>query len=111
MFKSGRSTGVTEAVFNGLRSVELDRLKSEKGPGYELRIKWTTKISFMDEPFAEPGDSGSWIYAMDGSVFGLLTGGDERQGTTYVCRMKDVFDDIKDITGAVEVRTAQAPSS
>jgi hypothetical protein len=48
---------------------------------------------------------------VDGKVFGMLAGGDERLGTTYFCRINDVFDDIKDITGAAEVRIAPPPVS
>jgi hypothetical protein len=111
--KSGRSTSMTTSVYNGLESVKLDRLESKEGPGFHLVITWVSKIATPEGPFsfAEPGDSGALITRMDGKVLGILTGGDERQGTTYFCRINDVFDDIKDITGAVEVRIAPAPVS
>lgn len=113
LYKSGRSTSMTASVYHGLESVKLDRLQSKKGLGYHLVITWVYKIATSENslPFAEHGDSGAWITRVDGKVFGILTGGDERQDTTYFCRINDVFDDIKDITGAVEVRIAPAPVS
>lgn len=109
--KSGRSTGSTASVFNELQSVELLRLNSRKGPGYQLTISWVTKIPKMDYSFAEPGDSGSWIYSAGGAVLGMLTGGDERQETISLCRMQDIFNDIKDLTGAADVQIAPPPDS
>ncbi|KAJ5202662.1 hypothetical protein N7449_004741 [Penicillium cf. viridicatum] len=103
-YKSGRSTGMTASVYHGLDSVRLDRVESKKGDGYHLVITWVNKIATSDNsfPFADDGDSGSWITRVDGKVFGILTGGDDHQGTTYFCRVNDVFDDIKYITGAAE---------
>ncbi|KAJ5165120.1 uncharacterized protein N7500_006950 [Penicillium coprophilum] len=111
IYKSGRSTGITASVYHSLESVQLDRLKSDKGPGYTFSIIWTYKTATPESsfPFAEPGDSGAWITRMDGKVLGILTGADERQTTHYFCRISDVLDDIKDITGAVEVRIAPTP--
>ncbi|KAJ5854876.1 hypothetical protein N7534_007419 [Penicillium rubens] len=113
LYKSGRSTGMTTSAYHGLESVKLDRLKSKKGAGYDLVITWINTIATSDDSysFAEGGDSGSWITRVDGKVFGILAGGDERLGTTYFCRINDVFDDIKDITGAAEVRIAPPPVS
>ncbi|KAJ5471079.1 hypothetical protein N7530_008436 [Penicillium desertorum] len=113
LYKSGRSTGMTASAYNGLESVRLDRLESRKGAGYHLVITWVNQIATSENsyPFAEGGDSGSWITRVDGKVFGMLAGGDERMGTTYFCRINDVFDDIKDITGAAEVRIAPPPVS
>jgi hypothetical protein len=102
---------MTASMYADLESVRLDRLEGRKGPGYQLAITWVNKIATSESsiPFAEHGDSGSWITRADGKVFGIVTGGDERQETTYFCRIQDVFDDIKDITGAAEVRIAPAP--
>ncbi|OQE40055.1 hypothetical protein PENCOP_c006G07811 [Penicillium coprophilum] len=109
--KSGRSTSMTASLYHGLESVQLDRLKSDKGPGYNFSIIWIYKTATPEDSFsfAEPGDSGAWMTRMDGKVLGILTGADERQSTHYFCRISDVFDDIKDITGAVEVRIAPTP--
>ncbi|KAJ9490549.1 hypothetical protein VN97_g2702 [Penicillium thymicola] len=111
LYKSGRSTGMTASVHHGLESIELARLRSKKGAGYHPVITWVNKVATSESsyPFAEEGDSGSWITRADGKVLGILTGGDARQGTTYFCRINDVFDDIKDITGATEVRIAPPP--
>jgi hypothetical protein len=106
--KSGRSTGTTTAAYHGLYSVELKRLQNTKGPGYHLELQWTTKTSSSDSTvkFAEPGDSGAWVATLGGEVFGMVTGGDVQQGTTYVCPIKDIFDDIKLLTRATDIRIA-----
>ncbi|KXG53650.1 uncharacterized protein PGRI_007000 [Penicillium griseofulvum] len=112
LYKSGRSTGETTSVYHGLGSVTLDRIESKDGARYYPVITWVCKTSNAESsfPFAVRGDSGAWITRVDGKVFGILTGGDERQGTTLFCRINDVFDDIKDITGAVDIRIAPAPA-
>ena len=97
-------------MLHSLESVELDRLKRKQGHGYHLAINWVRKVPTSESTtFAEAGDSGAWITRVDGMVLGMLTGGDQRQGTIYFCQMNDVFADIKDITGAVEVRIAPGP--
>lgn len=71
---------------------------------------WEHKIaSGLDGPFAEKGDSGSWIYTEGGVVVGMLTSGDERKDTGTMTLMSDIFDDIKSITGATNARIAPAP--
>ncbi|KAJ5180240.1 hypothetical protein N7492_003450 [Penicillium capsulatum] len=108
--KSGRSTKFTTAVYNGLRSAEITRLASKRGTGSMVEICWSTKVAPKNKEFAERGDSGSWIFDPDqGSVLGMLTGGNVGQDTTYVCLTEDIFDDIKDITGAIDVRIAPSP--
>jgi hypothetical protein len=111
MKKSGRSSHLTSAKCNILKSVELDRLKTSKGPGYGLVMSWSTKIPAGENHFAEPGDSGAWIFGSGGYIFGIVTRGDVVQDTTYVCRTEDIFSDIKDITGAVDVRIAPSSAS
>lgn len=104
---------MTASVYHGLESIELDQPKSNKERGHDLVITRVYKIATSESsfPFAASGDSGAWVTRADGKVFGILTGGDLRQSTTYFCRMNDVFDDIKDLTGAVEVRITPAPDS
>ncbi|KAJ6177996.1 hypothetical protein N7519_008457 [Penicillium mononematosum] len=79
------------------------------GHGFARRIEnLQIRAIYWHDSFYD-GDSGSWVTRVDGKVLRILTGGDERQGTTYFCRINDVFDDIKDITGAAEVRIAPPP--
>jgi len=61
-------------------------------------------ISISDRPFSEPSDSGTFVFAEDGDVIGLLWGGAERRNISYVTPIEDIFDDIKRVTGAMEVR-------
>lgn len=46
------------------------------------------------------------MYGEQGQVLGLLWGGRPYEGTTYVTDIREVFSDIKKVTGALEVRIA-----
>ena len=63
-------------------------------------------IGKHQEPFAIPGDSGSFVGNGRGEVVGMLLGGHERTDTSIFTPMVEIFDDIKRITNAVEVRIA-----
>jgi hypothetical protein len=110
--KSGRSTGNTSAILNTLQSVEFHRLEGKRG-AEDIGLKWSNKVSTygVGKAFAEPGDSGSWVYGPGGFLYAMVTAGDKVQGTTYVCLMEDILNDIQDITGAADVRIAPAPRS
>lgn len=66
-------------------------------------ITWDPAISSNNE-FAEPGDSGSLIYTNAGKVVGMLVGGNERLPTWTFSPIEDVFEDIKTVTRAEDVR-------
>jgi hypothetical protein len=71
---------------------------------------WEHKIaSNGDGDFAEQGDSGSWVYTISGELVGMLNSGDEAHGTGTMTLMSDIFDDIRSVTGATNVRVAPEP--
>lgn len=73
---------------------------------------WEHKIAgSRGTDFAKYGDSGSWVYTLGGEPAGMLKGGDEAHGTGTMSLMPDIFDDIKSVTGAINVRVARAPDS
>lgn len=54
--------------------------------------------------FSEQGDSGAFIFDNRRQVIGLLFAGCDEKNATYFTHILDVFDDIKAVTGAVDVR-------
>lgn len=107
LFKSGRSTSITQARFNQLKSVLVTREPDPVHGGLRLVTTWEHAfVSISDKPFADPGDSGTFVFTELGGVIGLLWGGAERSTTGYVTPIEAIFDDIKRVTGAVEVRIA-----
>lgn len=107
--KTGRSSGTTSGVYNDLMSVDICRQRTRDG-GSERIATWVhSVVSSTSQTFAEPGDSGSWVYTECGDVFGMLIRGDERKGTVSICSIFDIFKDIRALTGAAEVRIAPGP--
>lgn len=107
VFKSGRSTSITQAKFHGLKSVLITREPIPMYGTFRLVTTWEYAFASISEgPFAEPGDSGTFVSTRLGGVVGLLWGGAERNDIGYVTPIEAVFDDIKKVTGAVEVRIA-----
>ncbi|KAI2736884.1 hypothetical protein CBS147339_2266 [Penicillium roqueforti] len=50
------------------------------------------------------------VYMHSGEVFGMLNCGDRRKGKINSSCIFDIFKDIKDLTGAAEVRIAPCPT-
>lgn len=61
-------------------------------------------------PFSEKGDSGSLIFTNDNPnrrvLVGMLLGGvdDPRRTFTFFTHIQDIYEDIKSLTGASDVR-------
>jgi V8-like Glu-specific endopeptidase len=56
---------------------------------------------------AEPGDSGSLVYdAETGRVVGLHIAGAKGTGHVYFTSIDDVYRDIMEVTGAINIRMA-----
>ncbi|KAJ5812953.1 hypothetical protein N7447_009976 [Penicillium robsamsonii] len=108
LYKSGRSTGTTHGYYNGLVAVGIYRRRTANG-GFEKVVTWEHAIAgSVSQPFAEPGDSGSWVYTSTGEVFGVLNSGNRRKNTMSISCIFDIFKDIKELTHA-EVRIAPCP--
>lgn len=77
VYKSGRSTGLTEDRY-GLPAVIIT--KGLDIHGNEVPVATFEHIVYgpSDKPFANPGDSGAFVYTKDTKVVGLLVGGAER---------------------------------
>ncbi|EPS29030.1 hypothetical protein PDE_03976 [Penicillium oxalicum 114-2] len=100
--KVGRSTGYTSGKYSGLREVHLHKVDDQFIETWEH----TVSSGFSDQPFAQPGDSGSFVFdPASREVVGLFLGG-RPNGTGIFTPIEAVFSDIKDITGASHVQVA-----
>ncbi|KAJ5836655.1 hypothetical protein N7447_002681 [Penicillium robsamsonii] len=109
LYKTGRSSGATSAPYNGLIKVDICRQKTESG-GFQKIPTWVHSVANeTPQAFAEPGDSGSWVYTNYSDVFGMVLSGNERLGTASISSIFDIFKDIKVLTDAAEVRIAPGP--
>lgn len=109
LHKSGRSTQITTGKCNELK---VYTVKHEQARGIyhgdlqTVTHEWAIISTNKRHPFAEHGDSGSFVYDSAGQVVGLVFGGIPTQEVTFMSDIRDVFRDIKDVTGAEDVRIA-----
>lgn len=106
LFKVGRSTKVTYGSFQEI--CETDTVKSwqyKDASGFEevSTLECAVVMEYGDHLFGEPGDSGSLLFNSQGQLVGLYFGGNDRTNVSYFTPIEVVFDDIKRITGCVEV--------
>ena len=107
LHKVGRSSGYSKGEYSKLKQVRIARVRDSDGT---VRTAITTEHSVSCSPtstFCVSGDSGSFIFDDDGGVVGLLYGGSERNDVAYFTHILDVFEDVKAITGAADVRIGQ----
>ncbi|RAL04826.1 uncharacterized protein BO80DRAFT_483291 [Aspergillus ibericus CBS 121593] len=104
---TGRKTGGSSAPSSPIAQVLISRARDMHGQPVTQRTYEHSVPNHSRPPFAIPGDAGSMVVAPDGSVLGMLVGGYVRKETVYYSHIKDVLDDIKEVTGAVKVRLAQ----
>ena len=105
LFKSGRSTQFTEGKYSELRQVVIVKGLDPHGREAPFPTFQHSIASFKNmTAFAYPGDYGSFVYTRIGEVVGLLVRGWERMNFTVFQPIFDVFEDIKRVTGATDVR-------
>ncbi|KAJ5995501.1 hypothetical protein N7481_002478 [Penicillium waksmanii] len=106
LFKTGRSTKKTSGRYHGLQKCMLHREPDETAPaGYRIVPTFTHSVSILDnQTFCEPGDSGSLIYKESEKVVGMFFAVSQRINTWNFQLISDIFDDIKIVSGASEVR-------
>lgn len=104
-YRASRSTQFTRGTYGGLETVSIALQKDENGNEVIKKTLQHSIASTINHSFfALKGDSGAFVFNRFGIVVGLLYGGCEKKNTAYFMHIRDVFDDILDITGAVEVR-------
>ena len=103
VYKAGRSTGYTAGEYSHLNTVSIATV-FENG---KLKPKITIEQSITGrrgQPFSLRGDSGAFVFTQSGEVIGVVFAGHEQRPVTYFTHITDVFSDIKQKTGATEVR-------
>ncbi|KAJ5085283.1 hypothetical protein N7532_010054 [Penicillium argentinense] len=106
LFKTGRTTGTTSGVYNELNQCRLfHEWDPNASGGYRIVPTFTHSVGPKDgKNFCEKGDSGALVYEESGNVVGMFFGATERMNVGYFSLISDIFNDIKTITGACEVR-------
>ncbi|OXV06241.1 hypothetical protein Egran_05991 [Elaphomyces granulatus] len=103
VYKAGRSTGYTAGEYSHLNTVSIATVFENGKP----KPKITTEHSITGrhgQPFSLKGDSGAFVFTQSGEVIGVVFAGHEQRPVTYFTHIADVFSDIKQKTGATEVR-------
>ncbi|KAF7716165.1 Uncharacterized protein PECH_005441 [Penicillium ucsense] len=109
--KVGRSSGFTVGRYNGLRDVQLHIVLDDQGKEIEKITREHVICSGEKVVFAEPGDSGSLVYdPFTEDVVGLLWGAYRAGTEAFFTPIEEVFEDIKNVTGACEVRLTPVAS-
>jgi hypothetical protein len=122
VFKIGRTTGPTAGFINSIRRITLQGWQpGDDGiPEYDIGQAWivasTTRGSVRQSdrvfhpPFCDRGDSGSAIFNQSGEFKGLLIGGttDRIVDDNFFISADDLFEDIKEFTGADEVKLIES---
>ncbi|KAJ9295969.1 hypothetical protein DTO271G3_5544 [Paecilomyces variotii] len=103
VFKAGRTTGYTQGTYNSLESAVI----ADKIVNGETVRTYTLEHAVCGrhgQCFGDQGDSGSFVFTYSGTVIGTIFGGNTDRPISYFTHIVDIFNDIKKITGASNVR-------
>ena len=110
VFKIGRRSNQAIGFVNPVRTTELMTYENCNGTiMYKVGDSWTVMKKDQEgkmkgsDFFSRKGDSGSAIFSQDGQFVGLLHAGTVERDISYVTAAQDLVEDIKQITGAIEV--------
>ncbi|EFR03826.1 hypothetical protein MGYG_06825 [Nannizzia gypsea CBS 118893] len=102
----GRSTKKTRGLFSGLSSAHIRTPDGQGGISNIVTHEYTvTGASGM--LFSDPGDSGALVFDDTANCIGLIFVGNKYTRASYITLLPDLFNGIKIITGAVNVRIAE----
>ncbi|DAA79026.1 TPA_exp: Uncharacterized protein A8136_2811 [Trichophyton benhamiae CBS 112371] len=104
--KTGRSTGFSEGMLGEIRETDIQCWFRDASGNWDKR-RGLAYLVYPKAPrltFGEPGDSGSFVFSLQGSFVGLYMGGDREAGTGLLIEASDLLEDIKQVTGALDVR-------
>lgn len=105
LYKIGRSTGFTAGRLNGVGMTELHSWQqNDDGSWKEVRSTAYCVVPTADtnQAFGEGGDSGAFVINNKGRFVGLYFGA-STDNTGYFTSAEDLIEDIKRVTGAVDV--------
>lgn len=84
-------------------------MSRENGYTETIVIHRDVVLGLNGKPFANKGDSGTFVFTGDGILLGMMYGG--RRGANsnvnYIMRTVDLLQDIKERTGAKDIRLRQ----
>ncbi|PWY95910.1 hypothetical protein BO94DRAFT_581066 [Aspergillus sclerotioniger CBS 115572] len=104
LHKFGSATGVTEGVYNGLKTA-IFTTRIVDGEKVTVQTWEHTILSALsDVPVAQQGDHGSLLLNKRKEVVGMIFGGASGGEIAYFTHISDIISDIKNMTGASEVR-------
>ncbi|KAG5288483.1 14-3-3 protein epsilon [Histoplasma capsulatum G186AR] len=105
LYKIGRRTNFTSGRYQGLHSVHLESWKTDKTDKKAVAVMEEAAVTDKNGlQFCAPGDSGSFIFDVETKFVGLLFAGNMETGVGYFTPAAILFEDIKAMTGALEVR-------
>ncbi|KAK2770476.1 hypothetical protein FQN53_005535 [Emmonsiellopsis sp. PD_33] len=104
LYKIGRTTGFKEGKYSILKSVLLPsgHLDAQQNPIEKETYEHV--ITGVTTKFSQPGDSGAVIFDQFCNFIGLLFAGSFETNATYFTPAETLFEDIKKMTGALDVR-------
>ncbi|KGO53834.1 hypothetical protein PEX2_023620 [Penicillium expansum] len=104
----GFRQGLTWGLTNGLQEPAF-LMSRENGYTETIVIHRDVVLGLNGKPFANKGDSGTFVFTGDGILLGMMYGG--RRGANsnvnYIMRTVDLLQDIKERTGAKDIRLRQ----
>ncbi|MCJ1379323.1 hypothetical protein MMC17_002424 [Xylographa soralifera] len=110
LFKFGRSTDFTMGLYSGVGQCLIQSWK--QGPDGKLIQSTGRDHMVISGPVHDPihfsrsGDSGAFVMDRRGNLIGLLFGGNPGNKVSFFTSAADLFEDIKLMTGAVDVDVA-----
>ena len=106
VFKWGRTTHLTRGRYRGSERSEIKSwTRDSDGNKVETAGPESVIVGMgYGTIFSRGGDSGAFVVDRFGSLVGLTWAGNDNTGVTYVMQVDDLFEDIKSMTGAIEVR-------
>ena len=116
VFKIGRRSNQTMGFVNPVRTTELKTYENCNGTIiYKVGDSWTVMQKDQEgkmkgcDFFSRKGDSGSAVFSQDGQFVGLLHAGTVERDISYITAAEDLVEDIKQVTGAIEVTMISVP--
>ncbi|EER36451.1 conserved hypothetical protein [Histoplasma capsulatum H143] len=105
LYKIGRRTNFTTGKYQSLRTLHLESWKTDdKGKKLVVVTEEEAIASKKGSLFSAKGDSGSFIFDEEANFVGLLFAGNMDTGVGYFTPATILFEDIKAMTGALDVR-------
>ena len=104
LFKAGRSTAYSSGYYSELKTALITETRDEYGNTVPKKTLEHAITGYHGQRFASEGDSGALVFNQHEMVVGMVFGGSKRQSVSFMTHITDVFEDIKRVTGASDVR-------